>query len=410
MHRSIPSLQLRDFTYDLPSDRIALHPLPERDASKLLVLTPDGVINHRIFRELPEVLPWGSTLVVNRTRVIHARLRMQKPTGGMVEIFLTRPVAPSADPAVVLASASASTWECLIGGRNVSDGMELLHAATGLQAVVRRGVGTEANVELSWSDQRPLAEILVHAGDIPLPPYIKRDTTEDDAVRYQTVFAKTEGSVAAPTASLHFTDDVLSRLEAHGVQRVEVTLHVGLGTFKPVDVDDAVDHTMHRERYGITRKAAAELADRCRTEGHFLAVVGTTAMRTMESLFCLGARILRDGVDAVPSADVAQWEAFDDSLDAASRADAMQALVQWMDARDADEIWGDTAIMIAPGCRIAMADALITNFHQPGNTLLLLVAAMVGPRWRDVYAAALDNGYRFLSYGDSSLLVRQTSA
>lgn len=410
MSRTIPSLQLRDFTYDLPSDRIALHPLPERDASKLLVLTQNGVIEHRIFRELPEVLPSGSTMVVNRTRVIHARLHMQKPTGGMVEVFLTRPVAPSADPAVVLAASASSTWECLIGGRNVTDGMELLHAATGLRALVRRGIGAEATVELQWSDQRPLAEILVRAGDIPLPPYIKRETTEDDATRYQTVFAKSEGSVAAPTASLHFTDGVLSRLEANDVQRVEVTLHVGLGTFKPVDVEDAVDHTMHRERYGITRKAAAELAERCRTNGHFLTVVGTTAMRTMESLFCLGARIVRDGADSVVTADVGQWEAFDASLDAISRAEAMQALVDWMDTSGVEEIWGDTGIMIAPGCRIAMADALVTNFHQPGNTLMLLVAAMVGSRWRDVYTAALENGYRFLSYGDSSLLMRQASA
>ena len=406
MPHGIPTLQLRDYTYDLPSDRIAMYPLPERDASKLLVSRPDGSIDHRVFRELPEILPAGSTLVVNRTRVIHARLRMQKPTGGLVEVFLTRPVAPSADPAVVLASADASTWECLLGGRNIREDMELTHEATGLRATVVQRHGAEAHVTLSWPDQRPLAEVLVHAGDIPLPPYIKRDTDSDDRQRYQTVFAQVEGSVAAPTASLHFTERVLHDLDANDVTRVDVTLHVGLGTFKPVEVEDAAEHDMHRERFGITRQSAAMLAERARSAQPWLTVVGTTALRTVESLFCVGARIVRDGVEAVDTLDVGQWEAFDRSLDNVSRAEAMEAIVRWLDAHDVEEAWGDTGIMLAPGCRIAMSDALVTNFHQPGNTLLLLVAAFVGERWRDVYASALEHDYRFLSYGDSSLLIR----
>lgn len=383
-----------------------MYPLPERDASRLLVSRADGSIDHRVFRELPTILPAGSTLVVNRTRVIHARLRMQKPTGGLVEVFLTRPVAPSADPAVVLASANASTWECLLGGRNIREDMMLTHEATGLRATVMQRHGAEAHVTLTWADQRPLAEVLVHAGDIPLPPYIKRDTDGDDAQRYQTVFAQVEGSVAAPTASLHFTDGVLQDLDANDVMRVDVTLHVGLGTFKPVEVEDATDHDMHRERYGISRRSAALLADRAHSSEPWLTVVGTTALRTVESLFCVGARIARDGVEKVTSLDVGQWEAFDRSLDSVSRAEAMSAIVQWLDAHGVDEAWGDTSIMLAPGCRIAMADALVTNFHQPGNTLLLLVAAFIGERWRDVYTSALENDYRFLSYGDSSLLLR----
>ncbi len=406
MPHGIPPLQLRDYTYYLPSGRIAMYPLPERDASKLLVSRSDGIIDHRVFCELPEILPAGSTLVVNRTRVIHARLRMQKPTGGMVEVFLTRPVAPSADPSVVLASADVSTWECLLGGRNIREDMELMHEATGLRATVVQRQGAEAHVTLTWADDRPLAEILVHAGDIPLPPYIKRETDSDDKQRYQTVFAQVEGSVAAPTASLHFTDRVLHDLDANDVKRVDVTLHVGLGTFKPVEVEDAADHDMHRERFGITRQSAALLAERARSQQPWLTVVGTTALRTVESLFCVGARIARDGIETVTSLDVGQWEAFDSSLDSVSRAEAMAAIVQWLDAHGVDEAWGDTGIMLAPGCRIAMADALVTNFHQPGNTLLLLVAAFIGERWRDVYASALANDYRFLSYGDSSLLIR----
>lgn len=406
MLHGIPTLQLRDYTYDLPSDRIAMHPLPERDASKLLVSQADGSIDHRVFRELPQLLPAGSTLVVNRTRVIHARLRMQKPTGGLVEVFLTRPVAPSADPAVVLASADASTWECLLGGRNIREDMELTHEATGLRATVVQRHGAEAHVTLTWPDQCPLAEVLVHAGDIPLPPYIKRDTDSDDRQRYQTVFAQVEGSVAAPTASLHFTERVLHDLDANHVTRADVTLHVGLGTFKPVEVEDAADHDMHRERFGITRQSAAMLAERARSAQPWLTVVGTTALRTVESLFCVGARIVRDGVEAVYTLDVGQWEAFDRSMDGVSRAQAMEAIVRWLDAHEVDEAWADTCIMLAPGCRIAMADALVTNFHQPGNTLLLLVAAFIGERWSEVYASALEHDYRFLSYGDSSLLIR----
>lgn len=406
MHQNVPSIRLRDFTYTLPDDRIAMHPLAERDASKLLVLDRSGSITHGVFSDLPELLPNGSLLIVNRTRVIHARLRMAKPTGGMVEMLLTRPVAPVVDPAVVLAASTASTWECLVGGRNVHVGMELRHTHTSLRAIVTHRTNNEAHAVLSWDEPCPLADILTRAGDVPLPPYIKRETDANDVARYQTVFAAVEGSVAAPTASLHFTERVLNDLTARGVDRAEVTLHVGLGTFKPVDVDDAADHAMHRERFGITRDAAVAMATHAASAEPFTTVVGTTALRTVESLFCVGARIVRDGVDAVDSLEVGQWEAFDTSLDGISRAQAMRAIVAWLDRRGVDEAWADTAIMLAPGCRIAMADALVTNFHQPGNTLLLLVAAFVGERWRDVYTTALEKDYRFLSYGDSSLLMR----
>lgn len=401
-----PSIRLDDYTYTLPDDRIADRPLAERDASRLLFSAADGGIADRTFRELPMLLPQGSALVVNRTRVIHARLRLRKPTGGLVEVFVTRPVAPTSDPAVALASTDGGVWECLLGGRNISVGMDLVHDATGLSARIVDRTGTEAHVQLSWTRPITLAQILVEAGDVPLPPYIKRATDEDDRDRYQTVFAQAEGSVAAPTASLHFTPSVLAALEQRRVQRIDVTLHVGLGTFKPVDVADVRDHLMHVERYGITRNAAAALAAHARSTEPWCTVVGTTAMRTMESLFCVGARVARNGVEHVASLDVGQWEAFDRSLDGISRAEALDALVAWMDAKGLDEAWGDTAILLAPGCRIAMVDALITNFHQPGNTLLLLVAAFIGERWRNVYAHALRSGYRFLSYGDASLLVR----
>lgn len=403
-----PSIRLEDYTYDLPDDRIAERPLPERDASRLLVCAADGSMQDRTFRDVPTLLPQASALVVNRTRVIHARLHLAKPTGGMVEIFVTRPIAPSSDPAVVLASAEPSTWECLVGGRNVVVGMELHHAPTGLTARVLARSGAEAVVELTWVRDVTLAQMLVEAGDVPLPPYIKRETDADDRERYQTVFAHVEGSVAAPTASLHFTDRVLSDLAARDVRRVDVTLHVGLGTFKPVDVADIRDHLMHVERFGVSRATALALAEHARSATRFTTVVGTTALRTMESLFAVGARMVRDGMENVATLDVGQWEAFDTSLDGVTREDAMRAIVAWMDQRGVDQAWADTGILLAPGCRIAMADALITNFHQPGNTLLLLVAAFMGEGWREAYAHALREGYRFLSYGDSSLLVRST--
>lgn len=382
-----------------------MRPLAERDASKLLVRRADGNIEHRQFREITEVLPPRSTIVVNRTRVIHARISLKKPTGGAAEIFLTRPLAPSVDPAVALIATASATWECLLGGRNITVGMKLWSDDGRLCAHVLERHGSEGTVLLTWP-HGTLADVLLTVGDIPLPPYIKREADEQDRERYQTVFASSDGSVAAPTASLHFTEETFRLMAARDIERIDVTLHVGLGTFKPVEVRELRDHVMHSERFGITREAVAALAERNADGNSHVTVVGTTALRTLESLFAVGARILRDGPESVATLDVGQWEAFDASLDSATRCNAMRAIVEWMDINSISAAWADTAIMLAPGCRIAMADALVTNFHQPGNTLLLLVAAYIGEQWRDVYEAALQHDYRLLSYGDSSLLFR----
>lgn len=403
-----PSLRLADFTYELPSSRIALHPLPERDQSKMLVYRKEQKdIEHRHFRDLPQLLPQSSVIVVNRTRVIAARLLMKKPTGGTVEVLLTDPVRPHRDPAVVLASSERSVWRCLIGGRNVTPGMILQEPHTDLVASVIDRVGTEAFVELSWTRDVSLSQMISEVGHLPLPPYIHREATAEDALRYQTVYADEEGSVAAPTAGLHFTDAVFDELLERNVRRTEVTLHVGLGTFSPVEVDDVRDHVMHEERFGVTRSALVEILTNVSSETPWITAVGTTSIRTLESLYVIGARRLRDGQHAHDGVDVSQWEAFDSSLDGYSREHVIGSIIEWMDSRHMNELWGNTMLMIAPGCRIAMVDALVTNFHQPGNTLLLLVAGFCGEQeWRDVYESALANDYRFLSYGDSSLLIR----
>jgi len=394
-------------TYDLPAERIAMHPLSERDASKLLVWRGSEVpILHTTFRRVPELLTPESMLVVNQTRVIAARLTMRKPTGGLVEVLVTDPVAPSTDPAVVLASRSASVWRCLIGGRNVLPGMVLTSDHGSLTITVRERSSTEGIVELSWEGGATLAEVIEHLGTIPLPPYIQREVEQADEERYQTIYASENGSVAAPTAGLHFTQRVMDDVAARGIDLARVTLHVGLGTFRPVEAHELKDHVMHSERIGITRTNLEHLA-RATERGAMITAVGTTSIRTLESVFLWGARLMRDGSMEACDIAVGQWDAFDDTLTRIDRATAMRCVATWMDEHDLSTLWGTTQLMIAPGCRVSSVDALITNFHQPGNTLLALIAGFVGEaHWRTIYDAALENDYRFLSYGDSSLLFR----
>lgn len=403
-HAPETEFPLDQFMYDLPADRIAIHPLEERDASKLLVWRGPSMIEHRVFRDVADILPKGSLLVVNHTRVICARIAMLKPTGGVVEVLLTDPELPSRDPAVVLASREPSQWRCLIGGKNVHEGMVLTEPTSGLQATVVRRDGAEGSVALTWSDDQLLGDLLDEIGRLPLPPYLHREADASDRERYQTVYAAESGSVAAPTAGLHFTDRVFAACDARGIERATVTLHVGMGTFRPVEVADARQHVMHQERYGVSRSTVEELLRNAESDAPWITAVGTTSIRTLESLYAVGARIVRDkSVDQ--SMNVGQWEAFDPTLRDISRADVFRALLAKMDHHGVTSLWGETQLMIAPGARLNCVDALITNFHQPGNTLLLLIAGVVGKaEWRNIYNEALDNDYRFLSYGDSSLL------
>lgn len=405
---TIPPIDIGRYSYDLPADRIAEFPLEERDASKLLQY--DGHTNtivHRRFSDLPSLLPEHSYLVLNSTRVIAARLVARKPTGGMVEVLLIDPIAPSVDPMLTLQERHECVWGCMIGGRNVHVGMILSHTERELRMTVMERDGTTAKVKFEWKGACTLAEVLDEVGKLPLPPYIHREVEEVDTERYQTVYAREQGSVAAPTAGLHFTDRVFDALAARHVNQTMLTLHVGLGTFQPVTVADAREHPMHAERFDVSRTTVSRLAAHTSSEAPWVTVVGTTSLRTMESLLLIGAKLC-SGREVDPHAIVIdQWDAFDASLQSVDRASAFAALSAWMEHNALSHVWGQTNIMLAPGCRIASADALVTNFHQPGNTLMLLVAAFVGEdRWRSIYESALANDYRFLSYGDSSLLVR----
>ncbi|MBU3699531.1 MAG: S-adenosylmethionine:tRNA ribosyltransferase-isomerase [Candidatus Kapabacteria bacterium] len=394
-------------TYDLPSDRIAMHPLEERDASKLLVWRSSDVpIEHTKFRGIAPLLDDDSLLIVNQTRVIAARLYARKPTGGMVEVLITDPVAPSTDPAVVLAMNEASQWRCLIGGRNVHPGMELVGSDGSLMIRVLDRTSTEGIVELAWEGGSSLSEIIDRCGAVPLPPYIQREVERADEERYQTIYARDQGSVAAPTAGLHFTERVMQDIAGRGIDVARVTLHVGLGTFRPVEAGDLRDHVMHSERIIATDHEVQRMAEAA-NRGVTFTCVGTTSIRTMESLYLWGSRLLRDGDQGAVPVSIDQWDAFDPSLHVASRGESFARVSLWMQQHAMTSLHGSTQLMIAPGCMIRSTDRLITNFHQPGNTLLALIAGFVGTdNWRVIYDAALANDYRFLSYGDSSLLFR----
>ena len=332
-----PVLRVADFSYSLPAERIASEPLADRESSRLLVYHgPTDVIEHRVFSEVSDLLPANSLLVVNRSRVVAARLRVRKPTGGAAEILLTRPVAPTADPARALMMRESSDWECLVGGRNILPGMVLESDPIAMQITVLSRNATEGIVRISWDSESTLSSLLDQVGHVPLPPYIKREDTAADRDRYQTVFAREEGSVAAPTAGLHFTEDTLARLHSRGVQRAELTLHVGLGTFQPVEAEMAADHAMHAERIEVDRVHLQTIVDHCKTSDAFVTVVGTTSMRTLQSLSCSGCRIAA-GEDPA-TIDVDQWSAYD--LSPLPRHEALEHVLQWMDGRGLSNAWG----------------------------------------------------------------------
>ena len=402
-------LRIADHTYVLPPERIALRPLAERDASRLLVYR-DGSISDRVFRELPEVLPEGALLVVNDTRVVNARLRFVKDTGARIEVFCLEP-ADGGPVEEAFRQRGSSRWWCTVGNvKRWKDGPlgQLFPHPDGdvqLFATLVERRGLENLVEFSWEPaELSLAEVLHRAGVVPLPPYLHRDAEPADEARYQTVYAREEGSVAAPTAGLHFTPQVLEALDERGIARTHLTLHVGAGTFRPVQAEVMADHEMHRERIVVSRQAIADLVDAVGT--HPVVAVGTTSLRTLESLYWHGVALLegRGGNDLF----VEQWEPYDRTGDPPSAKEALEAVLRTMEQADREVLTGSTGLIIAPGYTIRVADALITNFHQPASTLLLLVAAFIGGDWRRIYDHALANDYRFLSYGDSSLLFRSS--
>lgn len=403
-------LRIDDYDYSLPDERVARYPLPDRAAAKLLQYR-DGHISSGTFRDLPDRLPPGTLLIGNRTRVIHARLRFTLPDGRPLEIFCLEPLDPS-DYARSLGSREAVRWKCLVGGNRrwksgeISIALEVDGRPVTLTATRGERLENTFAISFGWSSDGPapsFGEVLEAAGSIPLPPYLGREAEASDRERYQTVFAEREGSVAAPTAGLHFTAEVMQRLAERGVPFRTLTLHVGAGTFKPVTADTLGDHVMHREYFSVTRGFLAELHAQV-AAGRPVASIGTTSMRCLESLFYFGAGLLTAG--EVPKT-LGQWVATDPRYAHVAVDAALAALLRWMEAKEKESFEGYTQILLTPAARPRVVDALITNFHQPRSTLLLLVAGMVGTDWRRMYDFALGNDYRFLSYGDSSLLWRR---
>jgi S-adenosylmethionine:tRNA ribosyltransferase-isomerase len=401
-------LAIHDFTYSLPSGRIAPEPLPDRAASRLLV-SRQGVISDKTFRDLPGELPAGALLIFNDTRVVRARLLARRPTGGQVELFCLEPIAPHRSLELALQQTGHCTWRCLVGnGRRWKEGPVTLNFSTAdgqpatLHAERQAQEAGSALIDFRWTPaELPFAEVLRAAGHLPLPPYIDRPDTATDAVRYQTVYAATEGAVAAPTAGLHFTPEVLAELQARGFATGHVTLHVGAGTFQPVKAEQMAGHPMHTEPIIVT---AALLRQLLAHRPAPVIAVGTTSLRTLETLYWLGAGLLLAPETAAGELLVAQWQPYEQTAGISAEA-ALTALLEYLEARGTDTLEASTRLLIAPGYRFRLVDGLITNFHQPESTLLLLVAALLGPGWRAVYEHALASGYRFLSYGDSSLLL-----
>ena len=398
-------IRIEEFNYPLPDERIAKFPLTKRDESKLLVYR-NGKIDEAVFKQLSDYLPQGSMLVYNNTRVIQARMLFQKETGAQIEVFCLEPVIPH-DYALVFQQTESCSWLCLVG--NLKKWKEgALHKTIRmddkevvLSAERIKTTGDSHLIRFSWNNpQVTFAELLDAAGILPIPPYLHRETRESDLQTYQTVYSKIKGSVAAPTAGLHFTSEVLAGLDAKGFTREEVTLHVGAGTFKPVKSEVIGDHEMHTEFISVHRSAIENI----RTNLGRIIAVGTTSVRTLESLYYMGRTLVNNPDATSEELVVTQWTPYHDTEEVTAH-EALTALLDYLDRNQTDTLLSATQIMIAPGYEFKIVKGIITNFHQPKSTLLLLISAFVNGNWKSIYNYALDNDFRFLSYGDSSLLL-----
>ncbi len=393
-------LSILDFTYDLPADRIAQQPLSTRDESKLLVFRNGSISDHH-FRDLPDLLPDNALLVLNRTKVVNARIVFHRATGARIEVLCLSPA--NGEPVELAFDAIGQCeWHCFVGNaKRWKEGERISATIEGLTLAAER-LGAE-RIRFSWQPTTAsFAEVLDRIGHVPLPPYIDRPDSEMDKQRYNTVFAVHEGSVAAPTASLHFTEEVLHQLKSKGIRTAEVVLHVGAGTFLPVKSDLMADHTMHKEQVRIP--LASLKAIRAQLGKGPIIPVGTTAVRTVESLFWHGKKLIEGS--AGKEMAIGQWEPYDGPFEALPNASAaLDAVIESVATSPEQRLTGSTELLIAPGYPFRFANGIVTNFHQPGSTLLLLVAAFLGKDWREVYDHALAGEYRFLSYGDSSLLL-----
>lgn len=405
MKTEAQNLFIKDYNYDLPHERIAEFPLTERDQSKILIYRK-GTITDDCFYNLDAHVPEKSTIILNNTRVIEARILFTKSTGGIIEVFCLEPFQQTIEQS--LSSATKVVWQCLIGGASKWKPGQVLQKKVFFDD---REVPLEARyiskqtdsfiIEFSWETTHSFAEVLHAAGAIPLPPYIKRNATEEDKERYQTIFSKQEGSVAAPTAALHFTENVFHKLAGKNIDREYITLHVGAGTFKPVKTETVAAHQMHKEPFTVSIDVLKKML-----LSEMIIAVGTTSLRTIESIYWLGVKLKNNLVKDEWS--LQQWEAYDlqKEYPSVSIQDSCTALIEWMEKNHQKQLHCQTSLIIVPGYQFKIPAGLVTNFHQPQSTLLLLVAAFIGDDWRKVYQHALENNYHFLSYGDSSLLWR----
>lgn len=396
---SLPLINLEDYNYSLPQDSIAQYPLTRRDDSKLLVYS-DQQIRHEKFKNLGDYLPPNTTLIFNNTRVIPARLYFRKSTGAVIEIFLLNPVAPSSDINIAMQATSCCSWSCMIGNRKrwgSGQTLELVLSIGGTK-VTLTATRSDDLVSFRWSaPELNFVDIIRNAGQIPLPPYMKRQAEQQDEHRYQTVYSKVNGAVAAPTAGLHFTDRMLSTLESQGVTKEYLTLHIGAGTFQPIKTHTVTEHPMHGEQIEVTLANINKML-----EATFLVAVGTTSLRTMESLYWFGVQLLNDQGEEFK---IGKLVAYENHPVKPNFRQSLLAVRSWMESRQLTRLAGYTEIFIFPPYKIKSCSGLVTNFHLPASTLILLVAAFIGKDWKRVYQQAIEHNYRFLSYGDSSLLL-----
>jgi len=401
-NQQLESIRISDFDYHLPDEKIAKHPLDERDKSKLLLYKKSS-IDEDVFINLAEYLPANSLILFNNTKVVQARLLFKRATGAQIEVFLLEPIIPF-DYVISFASTTKVVWKCIVGNLKKWKEVELqmpIPTTTSILSAKRiKNLSEGVEIELSWDDSTlNFARIVELCGNIPIPPYLNRDAEQDDKERYQTIYAKPEGSVAAPTAGLHFTKKVFESLKRKNIDIEYVTLHVGAGTFKPVKADSIKEHEMHTEHFIVKRSTLDKLL---KNKGKRI-IVGTTSLRTLESIYWLGVKAIEGKLNNQLS--VSQWEPYELAQNI-SVDDSLKALESFMSDQMFDYLSASTQILIVPGYNIRMADALITNYHQPKSTLLLLVAAFIGEDWKEVYNYALSHNFRFLSYGDSSLLMK----
>jgi S-adenosylmethionine:tRNA ribosyltransferase-isomerase len=397
-------LRIEDYTYTLPEERIAMYPMEPRDASRLLVYK-DGIISEDTYKHIADHLPTGTLMVFNQTKVVHARLQFQKPTGGAIEIFCLEPHSSLKDMHTAMIQKGQVWWNCLVGSaKKWKDGTPLhLNCTEGgftLSATMVNKHDGYYTIQLDWDKpELTFAEVLHHAGKVPLPPYISRQADVKDEQTYQTIFAVDEGSVAAPTAGLHFTQAIMESLHEKGISSTNVTLHVGAGTFKPVKSATMQGHDMHSEWIEVSRESIKTLMQ----HGGDIVAVGTTSLRTIESLYWIGCKLLDNIHIDWGGIAITQWEPYEATKNY-NRQEALGAVLSYMSENNLAKLVTRTRILIAPGYKFRVVSGLVTNFHQPQSTLLLLVAALVGSGWRDVYSYAMNNSFRFLSYGDGSLL------